>query len=496
MKRQILWLAGGMLILAGCGKSEPAAETAAEPILTVEAVAVQTQSIRELLPLDGSYVLSPGDFAKLAPAASGKLLNVFFKEGDRVRKGQLLARIDTTVLDAQRSSASMGAASAQAQARQSEATLRASSADFTATVRAAELNLQAVIAERDANVAQAKVELDKLRAGARPQEISQAEQAVRQAQVNREKALSDAERDKKLLAEGYVSGQQAESSQAGFEVADSALIQAKEQLAITKLGARAEDIRAAELRFNSATNLGDKRVEAAKASLVQAREGRLMLEAKAREVDAARLGAIQKSSDNAAAAGLAANGEIRAPFDGIVVRRLLGPGDSADQTTPVFEIARKGATVEFSGHVAARNVAQLAEGMSAITEQVPSAKGVVRSVGVADNLTGQASIRIVFGQVPAGVSAGTFARLQVVLNSIPDAIAVPEGAVVTREDKHVVFVINGSVAKMQEVQIGPTDSGRVAILKGLKRGQKVVLVGQHELSDGAKVEEAKAEAGK
>lgn len=496
MKRQILWLVGGVLILAGCAKSGPDAEKADEPVLTVESAVVQTQAIREMLPLDGSYVLSPGDFAKLAPTASGKLTYVYFKEGDRVRKGQLLARIDTTVLDALRSSASMGAASAQAQARQSEVTLRASSADYTATVKAAELNLQAVIAERDANVAQAKVELDKLRAGARPQEISQAEQVVRQAQVNRDKARSDAERDKKLLAEGYVSGQQAEASQAGFEVAESALVQAKDQLALTKLGARAEDIRASELRYTAAKNLGDKRIEAAKASVDQARQGRLMLEAKSREVDAARLGATQKGSDSTAAASLAANGEIRAPFDGIIVRRLLGPGDSADQTTPVLEIARKGATVEFLGHVAARNVAQLAEGMSAITEQGPTAKGVVRSVGVADNQTGQTSIRIVFGQVPPGVSAGTFARLKVVLRTIPDAISVPEGAVVTREEKHVVFVIDSGVAKMQEVEIGPTDSGRVAIIQGLKSGQKVVLVGQHELSDGAKVEEAKAEADK
>lgn len=496
MKRHILSLVSVALILTGCGKPESPAEKAAEPVLKVEAAVAQTQSVRELLPLDGSYVLSPGDFARLAPTASGKLAKVFVKEGDRVRKGQILARIDTTVLDAQRSSASIGAASAEAQARQSEATLKASSADFAATVKAAELNLQAAIAERDSNVAQAKVELDKLRAGARPQEISQAEQAVRQAKVNRDKARSDADRDKQLLAEGYVSGQQAEASQAAFEVAESALVQAQEQLALTKLGARTEDIHAAELRYSAAKSLGDKRVEAAKASLEQARQGRLMLDAKAREVEAARLGASQKGSDTAAAAALAANGEIRAPFDGTVVRRLLGPGDSADQTTPVLELARKGATVEFSGHVSASKAGLVAERMSVLNGADTNPTGTVRSVGIADAQSGQAPVRVVFTKFPEGVSAGAFGRLQVVLRTIPGAVTVPEGAIVTREDKHVVFVIEGGTAKMQEVEVGPAESGRIAVMKGLRSGQKVVLVGQHELSDGAKIEEAKGEAGK
>jgi RND family efflux transporter MFP subunit len=483
-------------LLSGCGKSNSDEESVAEPVLQVEVTVAEKQKIRELLSLDGSYELSPGDYVRLAPTASGKLAKVFVKEGDRVKKGQILARIDTTVLDAQRSSASRGAASAEAQARQSEATLKASSVDFRATVKAAELNLQAVIAERDSNVAQANVELDKLRSGARPQEISQAEQSVRQAKVNRDKARSDADRDKQLLAEGYVSGQQAEASQAAFEVAESALIQAKEQLALTKLGARSEDIHAAELRYSAAKNLGDKRVEAAKASLEQARQGRLMLDAKAREVEAARLGASQKGSDTAAATALAANGEIRAPFDGTVVRRLLGPGDSADQTTPVLELVRKGATVEFSGHVSASKAGMIAESMSVLNGDDTNATGMVRSVGIVDAQSGQTPVRVVFTKFPERASAGAFSRLQVVLRTIPDAVTVPESAIVTREDKHVVFVIEGGTAKMQEVEVGPAESGRIAVMKGLRIGQKVVLVGQHELSDGAKIEEAKGEAGK
>ena len=493
MKNSLLWLVIGSVLLAGCGKKAEEAEKAPEPVLTVETAVATAQPIRELLPVDGSYVLSASDFAKLAPVTAGKLESMLVKEGDKVRKGQLLARIDTRVLDAQRDSASAGSAAAQALANQSESSLRAAKADYEATVKAADLNLQAVVAEQNSSVRQAEIELDRLRAGARPQEISQAQQAVRQAQVSRDKAYADAERDKKLLAEGYVSGQQADASKAAYNVAESALVQAKDQLQIVKLGARPEELRAATERLKSANELGKKRIEAAWATLDQARKSKLSLDAKAQEANAARLNALGKGSDAQAAKGLAANGEIRAPFDGVIVRRLVGQGSSVDATTSVLEIARSGAKVEFAGQASPRNTARLNEGMSVLSEGSTDATGTVRSIGIADPMSGQVPIRIVFSTPQSNVSAGTFARVNVQIRRISRALVVPEAAVITREEKKVVFVIVSGVAKMHEVTVGPAENGNISIVKGIKAGDIVVLVGNHELSDGAKVDEPKKE---
>ncbi len=488
------WIAIITIALSGCGKKQEAGEKEPEPVLTVETAQASVKSIRELVPIDGSYVLSSTDFAKLAPVTSGKLQTMYAKEGDKVKKGQLLAKIDTQVLDAQQRSAAANSAAAQALASQSESSLRAATADYEGAVRSAELNLQATTFEQNSNIEQAQVELDRLRAGARPQEISQAQQAVRQAQVNRDKAYADAERDKKLFAEGFVSGQQADASKAAYEVAESALTQAKDQLQLVKLGARPEEIKAAELRLRSARDLGSKRIEAAKATLGQAKKSRLSLQAKSQEVRAAQLNASGKSADSSAAKGLVANGEIRAPFDGTIVRRILGPGNLADSTIPVFEIAKAGAHIEFAGQASPRIASQLSEGMAVITEGSDEPNGILRSIGVADALSGQVPLRVVFGQPPLKVSAGAFARVNVVLRTILSAVVVPEAAVVTREDKKVIFVVESGEAKMREVEVGPTEQGQIVILKGVRKGEKVVLVGVHEISDGAKVQEAAKEA--
>lgn len=494
--RKILLFALFGALLVGCGPkggSEEGEGAAVDAVVTVDMATATTRSVRDLLPIDGSYVLATNDFAKLAPQTSGRLLDVYVKEGDAIKQGQLLAKIDTSVQDAERSSAVSGSAAADAQAKQSQASFQAAKAEYEATVRAAKLNLETTVTEENSSVDQAKVDLDRIRAGARPQEIAQAEQAVRQAKVTRDKAKIDADRDQKLLKDGLVSGQQADASKAAFEVAESALTQAKSQLDLLKAGARPEELKAAELRYQSAVDLRKKRIDLAKANLEQAQKASLGVDAKRQEALATALAAQGKRSDSSAAAGMAAYGDIRAPFDGVVTRKLLGKGASVDSTTPVLEVARKNASVEFLGQTSPRNSTKIREGMSVLIEGTDDEAGIVRSVGVADPQSGQVPIRIVFNHPPAHVSAGLYARVNIVQRHVSNAIVIPDGAIVTRDDKKVAFVVEGAEAKMREIDLGPSEGGFTAVEKGIKPGEKVVIVGQHELSDGAKVQDAAAQ---
>jgi membrane fusion protein, multidrug efflux system len=83
---------------------------------------------------------------------------------------------------------------------------------------------------------------------------------------------------------------------------------------------------------------------------------------------------------------------------------------------------------------------------------------------------------------------GMIARAQLVRRKIPDAIVVPFFTIIDREDGKGVFVIDGDVAKAHTVQYGVFQRGLVEITSGLKVGEKLVVVGQRGLIDGAKVE--------
>lgn len=470
----------------GCGKPAEKKEEAdaAPPTVAVELATVDARDVHDTLSVDGTFVLPQGASSRLAPPIAGRLTEVDVEEGDPVSAGQLLARIDTSVLIAQSQSAAAGAAAAQATAEGSGLALRAARADQAASVRAARLALDVATADGKASVDQAAVELQRLRAGARPQEIAQAQQAVEGARIARDKARLDAERDARLLKEGLVAGSQADASAAALRTTESALRSAGSALDLVRAGTRPEDLRASELRLASARELAARKVDQARAALTQARAGALSVDAKAREAAAARLAAGQKTADaRAAAAGVGA-GEIRSPIAGTVVRRFLNPGDVADTTTPVLIVAASRPSIDFVGSVSPSEARRVAVGMVVLAGD---SRGTIASVGEADPATGLVPIR---AYLAAKGRAGGFVTVRIILATRRGVATVPKGAVLEREGKDSVFVAKDGTAHLTEVELGPEGNGRVAILKGVVKGQQVVVLGGNELSDGAKVEAA------
>jgi len=70
----------------------------------------------------------------------------------------------------------------------------------------------------------------------------------------------------------------------------------------------------------------------------------------------------------------------------------------------------------------------------------------------------------------------------------PDAVTVPEAAVVARPAGKVVYVIEDGRARQRVVRTGLVQDGRVEILEGLATGEIVAVDGAGFLSDGAAVE--------
>jgi len=82
---------------------------------------------------------------------------------------------------------------------------------------------------------------------------------------------------------------------------------------------------------------------------------------------------------------------------------------------------------------------------------------------------------------------GLFARVTLILELKPDALTVPEQALMPRgEDQFVYKVIDGK-AKQTKVTIGTRRDGRVEIVEGLGRDDVVVTAGHQKIRDGGAV---------
>ena len=82
---------------------------------------------------------------------------------------------------------------------------------------------------------------------------------------------------------------------------------------------------------------------------------------------------------------------------------------------------------------------------------------------------------------------GMFARVEIIKDEFPDALAIPLYAVISRDNKHFVFLDEDSVAKLQEVKLGILDGWQVQITAGIAPGQRVVVVGQRSVDAGQKL---------
>ena len=195
------------------------------------------------------------------------------------------------------------------------------------------------------------------------------------------------------------------------------------------------------------------------------------------------------AADAAAARATADYTILRSPISGVVTKRPLGPGDIADPTGTVLEItdARK---LDLLVSLPAGDAAKIRAGQKAHLSfsEGGAAEGIVVSVGVIDSQSNLASARIRVENGNGRLTVGTFAQARIVTADHPGAITVPKAALLTREGKSVVYVVQGDTAKETPVEVGAeTDDGATEITKGVAAGATVVRLGNYELTDGAKI---------
>lgn len=226
-------------------------------------------------------------------------------EGEMVRAGQTIARLDSAELAQE-----VAARRAEMQA------VQAALAELEAGSRPEE------IAQAEASAQQAKARLDEMLAGSRPEELSAAEAVLRRATAEAERARLDAERYEGLYKKEIVSAQQYDLARTADETALARQHEAEEQYKLVKEGPRKEQIeqaRAAWLQAQERFVLVKKgprqeTIEQARARLQQAKEGLAVAET--------RLGYATLTS----------------PLAGVVLSKNVEPGEFVAAGTPIVTV--------------------------------------------------------------------------------------------------------------------------------------------------------------
>ena len=130
--------------------------------------------------------------------------------------------------------------------------------------------LQLQLNQAQAGVEAARAQLNLLKNGARKEDINQAEEAVKQAQINFDLAKKDKERMNNLIEAKSVSQNQYDNAAAKFDLTQAQLQSAKENLIKLKNFARPEEISQAEANLNKQIAASDLLRKSIRDSYVQA----------------------------------------------------------------------------------------------------------------------------------------------------------------------------------------------------------------------------------
>lgn len=111
--------------------------------------------------------------------------------------------------------------------------------------------LELAIAQKKAVIAQQEAVVEKLHNGSRPEEITQAAAQVESLAAAENNARAYYRRMASLLADGAVSRQSADDAEARWKAAAANLENAKAALSLVNMGPRSEDIAAAEAQLSA-----------------------------------------------------------------------------------------------------------------------------------------------------------------------------------------------------------------------------------------------------
>lgn len=431
----ILILAGSVLA-AGCGSGSNANANA-----NTEALPVTVTTERAIIKTIPTYIEATGSLVgdertDVAPAVSGKIVEVNFDIGSYVQKGSVLLRLDP----------------------------------------------------RDA-----AIRLDQAKA-----QLQQQKEAVNQAQANVDQAIANLRQTQARL--GVKDGEnfkvsdfsQVKTVTAQLKLAQIELDRAERLFATGDISTATLDQRRAqrdqvvgqldEARSNA--NVAIKAIGTAQSAVDTAKAA----------VDGARA-AVQTSEAQVAAAQKAVSDtNVYSPISGYVSERNANVGEYISPSTPDAKIATivRTSTLRVQIDIPEQQISKVAtgQGVSIQTSAYPDRKfaGTIARISpsvdpTARTLTVEAEVQNVDGLL----KPGQFATVRITQSKPEPAVMIPASAVRTVGDTSSVFVVKEGAAREQIVQLGLLEGDQIQIKQGVIEGDMVVTSDLNSLQDGVLV---------
>lgn len=184
--------------------------------------------------------------------------------------------------------------------------------------------------------------------------------------------------------------------------------------------------------------------------------------------------------------------DVRAPYDGRVVAKMINPGDLASPGSPFFTLEQQGLfctdLVLPERHIQAVKLGlEVQVVVPALSSQAVTGK-VGRIIPSADARSRSFQVKVSMPE-DLDLKSGMFARVFIPLGGT-GMLLIPRSAVVDQGQLQGVYIVDASMrARLRLVRIGKTIGDQVEVVSGLKAGKKYIVKVPLQLKDGGNIEE-------
>ena len=183
--------------------------------------------------------------------------------------------------------------------------------------------------------------------------------------------------------------------------------------------------------------------------------------------------------------------ELKAPFEGVLGLRRVSLGDYLDSGDVIINLEQVDPLkVDFRVPEIYYTTVKLGQTIKLTIDALPGEtfEGTIYAMDPLIDAGGRAIV--LRAHVPNGndrLRPGLFARVSLVYDTHPNALLIPESAIVPFGSKKFVFRVVDGKAVQTEIKVGEYVNGKVEVLEGLKEGETVVTAGQLKIADGMPV---------
>lgn len=265
-----------------------------------------------------------------APKVGGRISQVLADTGDRVRRDQPLARLETEDLEASARKAAAAAEARKKDVLQAEAALRHEERQVASRNAGAE----AAVEGSDLRVKQAltAAALEEQRVAG---ELRRAHAALSAARADVAKARADLARMEGLFSHGAVAAQQLDAARNAAADAEARSEAAQAEVSLAESAHAQIDMKRQEIGVSRAS------ARQARAALQEAEAAHLQVALRQAQLEGAYAQAKEAEEGLRLARIALQNAEIRSPADGVVAQKLAEPGEMAAVGQPLFALTEE-----------------------------------------------------------------------------------------------------------------------------------------------------------